>query len=75
MNDPGAQMTYQMGKNALDAGQQYMEQNVCGEGSKCHLATISELELTDYFRIEDSQICQILRLKTLLQCFQLIRRQ
>ena len=29
MNDPTAQMGYQVGKTALDAGQQYMEQNVC----------------------------------------------
>lgn len=30
MNDPTAQMGFQVGKTALDAGQQYMEQNVCG---------------------------------------------
>jgi len=29
MNDPTAQMGFQVGKSALDAGQQYMEQNVC----------------------------------------------
>ena len=28
MNDPTAQMGFQVGKTALDAGQQYMEQNV-----------------------------------------------
>lgn len=29
MNDPTAQMGFQIGKSAVDAGQQYMEQNVC----------------------------------------------
>ena len=29
MNDQTAQMGFQVGKTALDAGQQYMEQNVC----------------------------------------------
>jgi hypothetical protein len=29
MNDPTAQIGFQMGKSAMDAGQQYMEQNVC----------------------------------------------
>jgi hypothetical protein len=29
MNDPTAQLGFQMGKTAMDAGQQYMEQNVC----------------------------------------------
>lgn len=28
MNDPTAQMGFQIGKSAVDAGQQYMEQNV-----------------------------------------------
>jgi hypothetical protein len=28
MNDPTAQLGFQMGKTAMDAGQQYMEQNV-----------------------------------------------
>lgn len=28
MNDPTAQMGFQLGKSAVDAGQQYMEQNV-----------------------------------------------
>lgn len=28
MNDPTAQMGYQVGKSALNAGQEYMEQNV-----------------------------------------------
>jgi hypothetical protein len=28
MNDPTAQIGFQMGKSAMDAGQQYMEQNV-----------------------------------------------
>jgi hypothetical protein len=31
MNDPTAQVGLQMGKTAFDAGQQYMEQNVCLE--------------------------------------------
>lgn len=29
MNDPTTQMSFQMGKSAVEAGQQYMEQNVC----------------------------------------------
>jgi hypothetical protein len=29
MNDPTAQLGFQMGKTAVDAGQQYVEQNVC----------------------------------------------
>lgn len=29
INDPTAQMGFQMGKSAVEAGQQYMEQNVC----------------------------------------------
>jgi hypothetical protein len=29
MNDPTAQLGFQMGKTAMDAGQQYVEQNVC----------------------------------------------
>jgi len=29
INDPTAQIGFQMGKTAMDAGQQYMEQNVC----------------------------------------------
>lgn len=28
INDPTAQLGFQMGKSAMDAGQQYMEQNV-----------------------------------------------
>lgn len=28
INDPTAQMGFQLGKSAVDAGQQYMEQNV-----------------------------------------------
>ena len=28
MNDPTAQMGFQLGKSAVDAGHQYMEQNV-----------------------------------------------
>lgn len=28
MNDPTTQMGFQMGKSAVEAGQQYMEQNV-----------------------------------------------
>lgn len=28
INDPTAQLGFQMGKSAVDAGQQYMEQNV-----------------------------------------------
>lgn len=28
MNDPTAQLGFQMGKTAVDAGQQYVEQNV-----------------------------------------------
>lgn len=28
MNEPTAQMGFQLGKSAVDAGQQYMEQNV-----------------------------------------------
>ena len=28
INDPTAQLGFQMGKTAMDAGQQYMEQNV-----------------------------------------------
>lgn len=28
INDPTAQIGFQMGKTAMDAGQQYMEQNV-----------------------------------------------
>ena len=28
MNDPSAQMTFQVGKSAFDAGHQYFEQNV-----------------------------------------------
>lgn len=29
MNDPTAQLGFQMGKSAIGAGQEYMEQNVC----------------------------------------------
>jgi hypothetical protein len=29
INDPTAQLGLSLGKNAVDAGQQYMEQNVC----------------------------------------------
>lgn len=29
MNDQTAQMGFQVGKTALNAGQEYMEQNVC----------------------------------------------
>lgn len=29
MNDPTAQMGFQVGKSAVMAGQEYMEQNVC----------------------------------------------
>lgn len=29
MNDSTAQMGFQIGKSAVDAGQQYVEQNVC----------------------------------------------
>lgn len=29
MNDPTAQMSFQVGKSAVMAGQDYMEQNVC----------------------------------------------
>lgn len=29
MNDPTAQMGFQVGKSAMMAGQEYMEQNVC----------------------------------------------
>lgn len=29
INDPTAQLGFQMGKSAVDAGQQYVEQNVC----------------------------------------------
>lgn len=29
MNDPTAQMGFQVGKSAVMAGQDYMEQNVC----------------------------------------------
>jgi len=31
INDPTAQLGFQMGKSAVDAGQHYMEQNVCLE--------------------------------------------
>lgn len=31
MNDPTTQMGFQMGKSAVEAGQQYMEQNVSSE--------------------------------------------
>ena len=30
LNDPTAQMGYQVGKTAMIAGQEYMESNVCG---------------------------------------------
>lgn len=30
INDPTAQMGFQVGKTALNAGQEYVEQNVCG---------------------------------------------
>jgi len=32
INDPTAQLGFQMGKSAVDAGQHYMEQNVCPQG-------------------------------------------
>lgn len=34
INDPTAQMGFQLGKSAVDAGQQYMEQNVSTTGQK-----------------------------------------
>lgn len=35
MNDPTAQMGFQIGKSAVDAGQQYMEQNVGTDQIRC----------------------------------------
>ena len=38
INDPTAQIGFQMGKTAMDAGQQYMEQNVRIHTPECHMA-------------------------------------
>lgn len=43
INDPTAQMGFQLGKSAVDAGQQYMEQNVSTTWQK----VASENEITD----------------------------
>lgn len=43
INDPTAQMGFQLGKSAVDAGQQYMEQNVSITWQK----VASENESTD----------------------------
>jgi hypothetical protein len=34
INDPAAQLGLSLGKNAVDAGQQYMEQNVCPSSAR-----------------------------------------
>lgn len=38
MNDPTAQMGFQVGKSAVMAGQEYMEQNV--GSTLCHLLSV-----------------------------------
>jgi hypothetical protein len=44
MNDPTAQLGFQMGKTAMDAGQQYVEQNVSFDPSYTQpLLTLMEL--------------------------------
>ena len=45
MNDPTAQMGFQVGKTALDAGQQYMEQNVRTEFDE-NISLVSEANMT-----------------------------
>lgn len=48
MNDPTAQLGFQMGKTAMDAGQQYMEQNVrsdhCTDVANCILTLPSSAD-------------------------------
>jgi protein transport protein YIF1 len=67
MNDPTAQMGFQMGKTAVEAGQQYVEQNV-GK-SKTHICTIgltgSQLNryvnvsaLKHYFNVSNAYVIQ-----------------
>ena len=46
MNDSTAQMGFQIGKSAVDAGQQYVEQNVCPvQSTPSHHITSSQYEL------------------------------
>lgn len=45
MNEPTAQMGFQVGKSAMAAGQEYMENNVCNIERTLYLPFIANLEI------------------------------
>ena len=67
MNDPTAQMGFQVGQTALKHGTEYVEQNVGG--------TIWKVSLKMLTCRTVQPICQFLCAKTLFQRLQLLRRQ
>jgi len=66
MNDATAQMGFQVGKNAVMAGQEYVEQNVSTGDPR-----YSRLELTLRSMLDQS-LYQCPRYQALLQCIQLL---
>jgi hypothetical protein len=66
INDPTAQMGFHMGKTAMAAGQEYMEQNVKVLPKQCYVC-----ELID-FRLTVQPLCLHPGSETLLQRLQLL---
>ena len=78
INDPTAQLGFQMGKSAMDAGQQYMEQNVSYKpisGCTCQRLHMSINGLDESTANDPPARSLRLRLGTeaLLQCNKLLR--
>lgn len=71
MNEPTAQMGFQVGKTAMAAGQEYMEQNVSFSDDREH-GYISAV-LANSLNLPAQPLCFHPRSKALLQCLQLLR--
>lgn len=67
MSDPTAQMGFQVGKSAMAAGQEYMEQNVC------HPGKISVYRRVCLIGTTVQSLCVHTRSQALLQRLELLR--
>ncbi len=73
MNDPTAQMGFQVGKSAVMAGQEYVESNVSilSFTNGCCIWPIANGEIL----VTVQPLCERLGSQTLLQCIEFLRPQ